>query len=242
MIRIAICDDEELISTQMEEVILNICKRESILVEVNVFTCGNSLEKDILKGTKYDLLYLDIQMNNGDGITTAKNIRKMDENVLIIFVSGHVKYIMELFILDVFTFVKKPIDYVAFTKTCLEAIRKVGSKKYYFSFRYKGEEYKIACTEILYFESNGRKIKIYLRNGEIDEFNGKLSEVVLKLSQGKTAFLRIHQSYLVNYNLIKSRTKTEITLVNGTKLPISKEKQNEFGRQYSLLLGGEIDV
>jgi len=48
-------------------------------------------------------------MENGDGITTAKNIRKTDENVLLIYVSGYDKYIMELFRLDVFAFIKKPI-------------------------------------------------------------------------------------------------------------------------------------
>ena len=62
------------------------------------------------------------------------------------------------------------------------------------------------------------------------------------MSDGKIPFLRVHQSSLVNYYMIRSRTKIEITLVNGKKLPISEERQKYFNQQYSHLLGGEINV
>ena len=96
MIKIAICDDENIIVNQIENIILNVCKTEGILVDTDAFYCGETLEKAVMLGTKYDLIFLDIQMKNGDGITTAKNIREMDENVLLIFVSGYDKYMMEL--------------------------------------------------------------------------------------------------------------------------------------------------
>ena len=62
------------------------------------------------------------------------------------------------------------------------------------------------------------------------------------MSVGKVPFLRIHQSFLVNYHLIKARTKTRVTLVTDENLPISEERQKEFIREYGLLLGGEINV
>lgn len=242
MIKLAICDDENVIVNQIENMVWNICKIEGIPVDIDVFYSGKLLEKEILFGTKYDLIFLDIQMKNGDGITAAKNIRKMDENVLFIYVSGYDKYMMELFQLDVFAFIKKPIHEEIFTKTFLKANHKICNKMFYFTFRYKNEEYKVPCKDILYFESRGRKVSIHHRNGEIDVFNSKLSEVETKLSNGKIPFMRIHQSYLVNYYLIKSRSKAVVTLVNGTKLPISEDRQKRFGYQYSRLLGGEIDV
>lgn len=181
-------------------------------------------------------------MKGGDGITAAENIRKVDDNVFLIYVSGYDKYMMELFRLDVFGFIKKPIDEEILTKTFLETYQRVCSKMVYFTFSYKHEEYKILCKEILYFESNARKVTIYTQNGEHYTFNGKLSEIEQKMSDGKIPFLRVHQSYLVNYYLIRSRTKIEITLVNGKKLPISEERQKYFNQQYSHLLGGEINV
>lgn len=106
MIKVAICDDENMIASQIDNMILTICQKENISVDTDVFYGGSSLEKEMLSGTKYDLIYLDIQMKDGDGITIAKNIRKMDENVLLIYVSGYDRYLMDLFRLDVFTFIK----------------------------------------------------------------------------------------------------------------------------------------
>lgn len=242
MINVAICDDEKIIASQIEGSILIICNSEGISVDTEVFYNGKSLEEEILKGANYDLIYLDIQMENGDGITTAKNIRRIDENVLIIYVSGHDKYMMELFRLDVFAFIKKPIKEKLFADTFLDAHRKIGNRKIYFSYHYKYEEHKILCIDILYFESRGRKVNVHIRNGNVEIFNGKLSEIERQVESGKIPFLRIHQSYLVNYHHIKSRSKTEVTLINGTKLSISEERQKNFSEQYTRLLGGEVDA
>lgn len=125
MIKIAICDDENVIASQIENIIWNICKEENIPIDTDVFYSGHELEKEVFEGTKYDLIYLDIQMINGDGITTAKNIRKIDKNVLLIYVSGYDKYMMELFRLDVFAFIKKPIDSLNFKKIFLDANLKI---------------------------------------------------------------------------------------------------------------------
>ena len=181
-------------------------------------------------------------MNNGDGITAAKNIRKMDENVLLVYVSGYDKYMMELFRLDVFAFIKKPIEYKNFQKIFLDANRKICKQRFYFPFHYRNEEYKIPCIDILYFESSGRKIHVHTKNGGTEIFNGKLSEVESWVQKGKIPFLRIHQSYLVNYYHIKSRSRTEITLIDETKLPISEDRKKNFGKQYGNLLGDEVNV
>ena len=185
MIRIAVCDDENVIVNQIEHIISEVCKRESIPVNIDVFYSGRELKRQVTSGTKYDIIFLDIQMKGGDGITAAENIRKVDDNVLLIYVSGYDKYMMELFRLDVFGFIKKPIDEEILTKTFLETYQRVCSKMVYFTFSYKHEEYKILCKEILYFESNARKVTIYTQNGEHYTFNGKLSEIEQIMSEAK---------------------------------------------------------
>ena len=140
MIRIAVCDDENVIVNQIEHIISEVCKRESIPVNIDVFYSGRELKRQVTSGTKYDIIFLDIQMKGGDGIIAAENIRKVDDNVLLIYVSGYDKYMMELFRLDVFGFIKKPIDEEILTKTYvkrfytlkampgkLQYIRKTGS-------------------------------------------------------------------------------------------------------------------
>lgn len=240
MINIAVCDDEKAIVGQIEEMLYEMSSTHGVPIKVDGFYSGESVKKEILLGTKYDLIYLDIQMESENGITAASNIRKMDENVLLIYVSSYDKYLMDLFRLDVFEFIKKPINEEIFCKVFQEANKKINSKKIYFSYHYKNEEFKVLCSDILYFESAGRKIKINLLSGKIEEFNQKLNEIEVKLAHGKIPFLRIHQSYLVNYYLIKSRSKTEIMLVTGKKLSISPDRQKTFANIYARLLGGEI--
>lgn len=241
MINIGICDDEVKVAGRMENLLLEISDQEKIPINVDVFYSGNTLEKEILKGTKYDLIYLDIQMENGDGITAAKNIRKVDENVLFIFVSGYEKYALELFRLDVFEFIKKPFDDKIFGEVFLKANKKIVNKNFYYLFHYSGNEFKVPYSDIMYFESRGRKILIHMSNGEINSFNGKLSDIEKELSEGKVPFLRVHQSYLVNYHQIRSRNRKEVRLNDNSVLPISEERQKSFRREYGKLLGGEID-
>ena len=97
MLNIAICDDDDLIAHQIESVLHNIGDEENVKIDTDVFYSGNDLVREISSGKKFDLIYMDIQMENGDGITAAKNIRKKDEDVMIIFISGYDRYVMELF-------------------------------------------------------------------------------------------------------------------------------------------------
>ena len=156
MIRIAVCDDENVIVNQIEHIISEVCKRESIPVNIDVFYSGRELKRQVTSGTKYDIIFLDIQMKGGDGITAAENIRKVDDNVLLIYVSGYDKYMMELFRLDVFGFIKKPIDEEILTKTFLETYQRVCSKMVYFTFSYKHEEYKKLIDTIHTYQPNAK--------------------------------------------------------------------------------------
>lgn len=236
MIKVAICSDIETAAGRTEELILDLCKTKGIPAETEVFYSENTLKQEIKKGTKYDLLYLYFLVEKGEGVKAAGRIRKLDENVLIIYISEYDKHMTELFRFNIFAFIKRPIDSRLFDELFLEANQKICNNNFYFTFHYKGKEYKLPCKEILYFESAGRRIRVNLRDGDAEIFVGKLSDVSQRLEAGKIPFLRIHQSYLVNYYWIKSKSKTEVTLYNGTKLPISGERKKNFGFVYGMLL------
>ena len=221
MLKIAICDDENVIINEIEGLLSDISKQHNIRMDIDAFYSGQELEKEVLRGTRYDLIYMDIEMENGNGIASAGNIRKVDENAMLIYVSAYDKYVLELFRLDVFAFLKKPIDKELFIKTFLEVHEKICNKVFFFTYSSNGREYRIPCKDILY---------------------GKLSDVEGKLSKGKIPFLRIHQSYLVNFLLIRTRSRSGVTLANGKTLAISAATQKKFARRYSDLLGGEIDA
>lgn len=240
MIKIAICDDEKNITIEIEKLLQTCCEKVGTEAEIDIFYDGKSMEDSILQGVKYDLLYLDIQMKNQDGIITAKNIRKLDSRVLIIYVSGYEKYIEELFEVDTLGFVRKPIDIKRFEMTFLRAYERICSNVEYFEFCYKNKMIKVSIGEIVYFESKGRQIQIHMQDKRMEVFNGKVSEVEKIVSRKKIPFIRIHQSFLVNFHAISSRTKTEVRVITGESLPISKDKQRQFLTEYCRLLGGEV--
>lgn len=237
MIKVAICDNEAAAANQIEILILNICKEKGIPVDTDVFYNSAFLRREIRSGTRYDLLYLGCRAENEKGIAAVRSIREMDENLLIIYMSACDKCAIKLFRFDIFAFIRKPVKRSLFDEIFLEANQKICDNHFYFIFHFKYKEYKLPCKEIAYFESIGKKIRINMRNGKEEIFVGKLSEVESRLADGKIPFLRIHQSYLVNYYLIKSRTKTEVTLVNELKLPISDGRKKNFASTYHLLLG-----
>lgn len=236
MIKVAICSDKETAAGQIEELVLGLCKTKGIPAETEVFYSENTLRQEMEKGTKYDLLYLNLLMEKEEGVIAAGRIRKLDENVLIIYISEYDKHMIELFRFDIFAFIKRPVDPRLFDKLLLEANQKICNNNFYFMFHYKGKEYKLPCKEILYFESAGRRVRVIMKDGNSEMFVGKLSDVAQKLEMGKIPFLRIHQSYLVNYYWIKSRSKTEVMLCDGTKLPISGERKKNFSFVYGMLL------
>ena len=179
-------------------------------------------------------------MKNIDGIETAKNIRKIDQNVIIIYISNYESYLKELFEVEAFRFISKPINKTIFENYFLKSYERLCSFASYFEYKYKRELFKIMIGEIIYFESNGRSISIILADGRNEKFNGKLNDVEKDLKNSKIGFLRIHQSYLISYHFIKSITKTHVKLLNDLVLQISEDRQKNIRKQYFMLLGGEI--
>ena len=84
MLEIAICDDETLVTAQIEKMLEEVTEESVTKIEVDVFYDGSSLVEHIERGKRYDIIYLDIEMAKQNGIDAARNIRKMDKKVLII--------------------------------------------------------------------------------------------------------------------------------------------------------------
>lgn len=240
MIKIAICDDEILMASEIETLVLDMAGKHGIKVKTEVFCNAIELEKNIFEGDKYDLLYLDIQMDQRNGIAAAHNIRKIDVNISIIYVSSYAKFIEDIFEVDAVGFIKKPIAIKRFEQCFLKAVDKITRSAENFECHYKKEWLRFSYGEILYFESRGRKIRIHLVGEQAEEFNSKLDEIEINLKDCKIPFLRIHKSYLVNFRFIRAFSRTSVRLVTGRILPISLERHNEIREIYGKLLGGEI--
>lgn len=104
MLRVAICDDDLKFTGQIEALVFQESQKLGIRVEAEVFSDGKTLLNSIQNGEHYQLIFIDIEMEQVDGITAARCIREIDRTVLLIYVSGYDNYLKELFEVEPFHF------------------------------------------------------------------------------------------------------------------------------------------
>lgn len=239
MVSIGICDDEAEVVKHIENLLFNIKAEKFIDVQIRSYTQGKDLLDEINEGIKFDLIYLDIQMDGKNGIELAKIIRQYDKNVLFIYISNYENYLKDLLEVEPFRFINKPVKVEVFRKYFDLAISKILNNEVYFHFRFNKEYYKVAVKDIVYFESKGRVIYISLYNDQKEQFYGRLNEIEERMEKVTSNFLRIHQSYLINYRYIKRLAFDEIELYNGEIFRISVERQKKIRRKACELMGEE---
>lgn len=232
MLRIAVCDDKESVTTAIEKLIFQACDRENIVCEVDVFFNGmNMIEYMEHENVYYDIIYLDIVMKGISGLETAKRLRKKDMEILIIYVTAYTRYMLDAFEAEPFRFITKPINREKFYEIFASANQRVLKKHAYFNYSIKREHRKIPMKDIYYFESGKRLISTVTTKGII-QFYGKIDDIEKEMIESGMQFLRIHQSFLVNFHYIYKFTFDKVFLVNGQELLISKVREKAIRRQY----------
>lgn len=93
MLKIAICDDDLGFTGSLENLVLEESRSMGLRVDTDVFFDGNILLKSIQSGERYGLIFIDIEMEQVDGISAARKIRETDRSVLLIYISGYDKYL-----------------------------------------------------------------------------------------------------------------------------------------------------
>ena len=192
-----------------------------------MFYGGKSLLDYIEQGFPLDVLYLDIEMDQIDGIEVGKWLRKVlgNHNVEIIYISGHDHYDRQLFDVQPLHFISKPIKDSIVIDDLKLALERARKQEGFFTYQKEFDIYRVPIKDIIYFESINRKIKIVTGDG-INLFYGRLEDVLFTVS--KYQFLQIHRSYLINYNHVNIIRYNEVIMSNGEALPISKSRRQEF--------------
>ena len=164
-----------------------------------------------------------------DGISAARQIRRIDRSALLIYVSGYEQYLKELFEVEPFRFLSKPVDGAKFRKYFRDACARIGETEAYYRFSFNKEIRKVAVRDVVYFESRNRVVHIFMADGSEERFYGRLNAVEKELSEGRQEFLRIHQSFLVNYGYIEKMNFSVVTVIFGngkrTALKISEDRE-----------------
>ena len=232
MLYIAICDNNWQVCSEIENILLQYKKETGFLLEVEVFYSGESFLQYQKQGKIFDLLYLDIEMEQGNGLEVGHQVRNVWKNYVmeIVYISGKEGYDRQLFAYQPLHFLTKPFSKKQIIDVLELAVIRAKKNQEYYEYKKKSNIYRIPLNEILYFESIKREIKIVTDKG-IDTFYASLDEIEANLALKQ--FVRIHRSYFVNYNRISVVRYAEVEMSNQDILPISKSKQQEF-RKYQI--------
>lgn len=219
MYSIGICDDGENICASIENMLLQYAKEKNIQIDTNVWYTGEGLKKYLETGGQLDILFLDIELFRMTGIEVGDYIRNQldDMGMQIIYISGKVSYVQQLFKTQPLDFLVKPISQSQISDVLEMAFRVMKHKNEKFEFRQGKDYYYVPMGDIVYFGSEGRKVKIVTLK-ETFEFYGRLKEVAKRLPED---FIIIHKSYIVNKEYIFRYAYEMVELMNGTILTIS---------------------
>ena len=153
MLRVAICDDDLKFTGEIETLVFQESQKLGIRVETEVFSDGRTLLNSIQNGEHYQLIFIDIEMEQVDGITAARCIREIDRTVLLIYVSGYDNYLKELFEVEPFRFLSKPLNHVQFARYFKESYKRINETEVFYQFTFNKEIRKAINESLLSPES-----------------------------------------------------------------------------------------
>ncbi|GFI24769.1 hypothetical protein IMSAGC011_03573 [Lachnospiraceae bacterium] len=152
ILRIAICDDDSKFTGKIETLVFQESQKLSIRVKTEVFSDDKTLLKSIQNGAHYQLIFIDIEMKQVDEITAARHIREIDQTVLLIYVSGYDKYLKELFEVERFCFLSKPLNHIQFARYFKESCKRINETEVFYQFTFNKEIRKVSVRDIVYTE------------------------------------------------------------------------------------------
>ena len=218
---IAVVDDEKAI----REHICGLVEERQPESRIEAYATGEEL---LASGKRFDIVFLDIQMEGMNGIEAARSLREKQGDTVLVFITGIKDYVFDAFDLYAFQYLLKPIDERKFAEVLEKAAREAAKKKERRVLFIKSRNLTLDQSEILYIESRAKKVEIHTVRQTIeiyaamDELEGQLGE----------NFYRCHRAYIVNMDCITEYDGESITLTGGDRVYLTKKKYGEFVKAY----------
>ena len=223
MIRIAIVEDEHAYAMQLQEYLHQYENEKNEVFEISFFADGD----EIVNKYKpvYDIILMDVEMKFMDGMSAAEEIRKLDTEVVIIFITNMPQYAIRGYAVDALDYVLKPVSYFAFSQRLSRAIgrmKKRESKTIFLSI--KGGSVRLDVENITYIESRGHTL-IFHTIGADYETSGTMKEFEKQLVESN--FYRGNKCYLINLSHVEG-IKDGCAIVRGEMILLSRARKKEF--------------
>lgn len=238
--KIAICDDDIRICSELEKNILDYARYTHKLLSVEPYYGGEKLRQDLRDGIIYDMLFIDIELGSAlNGIDIGLCVRNnlKNEAMQIIYISSFASYALELFKIRPLDFLIKPISKEMVYETLNIGIRLAQKNEVTFQYKQGRDWNKIYIREIIYFKSIDREVEAVTVRGNII-FYGSLERIYEQLKAYN--FFYAHKSYLINYIHVKEFFYDELIMTNDDVIKIAQPRRKKVREIHKEFLLGEI--
>ncbi len=229
--RIAVCDDDEQEVSRIGELITEYQISREEPVDCRYFTNSTDFLCE-LRGGEYDLVLLDVLMPGIGGIQAARELRKSDRNVRLIFVSASPEFAVESYNVGAYHYLLKPIDATPF----FALLDKIGGElsaqvEQGFILKSRDGVIRVAFARLVYVEVINKTVFFYMADGAVSETTATLADLEGKLLS-RPEFLKVHRSYIVNLSYIQAIDMNCVVMKNGHSVPVSRKRRNQVQEAY----------
>jgi len=227
-ISIAICDDESADLAEMETITSELLEAEGISCDISRFGDAGSLLSAVNGAETFDILLLDVMMENLNGIELAAALRKQGNDTAIVFISINREMALLGYEVSAVRYLAKPIQREKLREALLYCCRTYLTQKEILLPTAEGQR-RILVSDVIYIEPWERGTRLVLVDGEC-KTGSKISELERLLPKERFAFC--HRTLLVNLTFIQAIRYGELTLKNGQTLPVSKYRQAQMKESF----------
>lgn len=182
----------------------------------------------------FNLIFFDIELGDINGMQAAKKVRKIDEDVIIIFETNIAQYALEGYEVNALDFLVKPYSYEDFRLKLLKALRNIKDDAFIVIDTRDNEKVKLKYSEIGFIETDGHYL-IFHVGEKTYSVRGSVKNIEEDFS--KYYFYKINSGYLVNMRQIQEIKEDEV-VVNNQKLLISRRRKQDFLIAFTRFVGG----
>lgn len=223
MLRIAVVEDDPTTRQQLLEQLERYRKERQIELNVEAFSDGADLAEEYCPGR--DAILLDIEMPHMDGISAAQQIRRQDQDVIIIFITNLAKYAIRGYEVNALDFVLKPVSYYALSMRLDRIVSSLAQRnRQYLLINIEDGVIRLSTDDITYIEVLRHRLYIHTKE-ECYTSAGTLTEMEERLRSA--GFARCNKGYLVNLRHV-SRIYPDSVEIGPDRLLISRRKRDEF--------------
>lgn len=233
--KIAICEDSDTDQKYIRKLVEDWATDMRHTIQVNVFASAESFLFQYVEHKDYDILLLDIEMGSMDGVELAKKLRQDNETIQIIFITGFPDFMAQGYEVCAVHYLLKPVSRELLAKVLAKAADNLRKTAKAVIFTVDKEEVRLALSDILYVEAFAHACRITALDEQL-EVKKSISQIEHILGEG---FIRTHRSYLAGISYIKRISKTEVTLDNGEKLPLSRSNYQAVNQAFIEYYRGE---